>query len=202
MPTVTSITRRRGAIAIQLAGEACEHLLAREPVEARALSEGVALEESEWAELRATGRRRLALERALASLSHRSHTEHELRRRLRRQFVDEEIDTAIDRLRELGYLDDARWASEFARSAPRTARCPALASGPRAPRRRPRTRGGSHGQPRRSSGGDGHGSAPCPHPAPPRARPPAATAVRLPPAPWLQPRRDTARDRGGADGRH
>ena len=113
MPTVTSITCRRGAIAIQLAGEPGEHLLAREPVEARALSEGVALEESEWAELRATGRRRLALERALASLSRRSHTEHELRQRLRRQFADEEIDTAVDRLRQLGYLDDARWATEF-----------------------------------------------------------------------------------------
>lgn len=113
MPTVVTMRRHRGAIAIQLAGEAAEHLLAREPVEARALVEGVALDEAEWAELHTAGRRRLAFERALTALSRRSYTEHELRQRLGRRFAPEEIDPAVARLRELGYVDDARWAADF-----------------------------------------------------------------------------------------
>ena len=113
MPTVATIQRRRGALAIQLAGETVEHLLAREPVEASALQEGTALGDEEWAELRTLGRRRLAFERALASLARRSYTTRELRQRLTKQFQPDEIDPAIERLTELGYLDDSRWATEF-----------------------------------------------------------------------------------------
>jgi regulatory protein len=113
MPTVATIRRRRGAVAIQLDGETVEHLLAREPVEACALREGTALGDKEWAELRSLGRRRLAFERALASLARRSHTTHELRQRLTKQFQPDEIDPAIERLIELGYLNDSRWATEF-----------------------------------------------------------------------------------------
>jgi regulatory protein len=114
MPTIATIQRRRGALVIELEGTSGEHVLAREPVEALALAEGAALDDATWEELRATGRRRLVFERALTALSRRSHTEYDLRQRLgRQQFSSEEIDTAVVRLRELGYLDDARWAADF-----------------------------------------------------------------------------------------
>lgn len=113
MPTIAAIQRRRGALVIELTGEAGEHVLAREPVEALALAEGSILDEATWTELRDIARGRLALERSLAALSRRSHTEHDLRQRLSRQFTAEEIDAAVERLRELGYLDDERWAAEF-----------------------------------------------------------------------------------------
>lgn len=113
MPTIATIVRRRGALALQLAGEVGEHLLARESVEASGVREGTALAEAEWTALRAQGRERLVLERALLAISRRALTERELRDRLARQFEPDEIDLAVVRLTDLGYLDDQRRAVEY-----------------------------------------------------------------------------------------
>lgn len=52
-----------------------------------------------------------AYDRALRLLSIRDHSEVELRRKLRRAAHEpEEIDRAIERVRALGYLNDARFA--------------------------------------------------------------------------------------------
>jgi regulatory protein len=58
-----------------------------------------------------------AYDRALKLLTIRDHAEVELRRKLRRaQHPPEEIDRAIERVRALGYLDDARFAASRARA--------------------------------------------------------------------------------------
>lgn len=55
-------------------------------------------------------------ERALDLLSRRDHSEQELARKLREKGgVTEEIPSLLDSLREMGYLDDGRFAENFIR---------------------------------------------------------------------------------------
>ena len=69
---------------------------------------------------------RRALSRAFHLLSYRQRSERELRQRLADRFEPDVIDRAIDRLEELGLVDDARFAREWvdsrARNSPRGAR--------------------------------------------------------------------------------
>lgn len=54
---------------------------------------------------------------AYACLAYRARTEAELRRKLREKGFDEAVITPVlDRLRSLGYLDDAAYARQFARA--------------------------------------------------------------------------------------
>jgi regulatory protein len=63
------------------------------------------------------GRLTSAYERALARLARREQSEAELRRALRRAgHADEEVEGALARLRQRGYVDDAGLATRFARS--------------------------------------------------------------------------------------
>ena len=60
---------------------------------------------------------------ALRVLALRDHSEAELRRKLKEKGYDEEgIAGSVARLKELGYLDDARFARGFAQSAIRNGR--------------------------------------------------------------------------------
>jgi len=60
---------------------------------------------------------------ALNLLSRRDHSEAELRRKLApKGFPAEELDTAMARLRDAGYLDDRRFARSFAEAAIRNGR--------------------------------------------------------------------------------
>ena len=64
-----------------------------------------------------------ALRTALKALSRRDHSEWEMRRALqRRGFSPDAVDSVVARLREAGYLDDARFARTFAESAVRNGR--------------------------------------------------------------------------------
>lgn len=69
---------------------------------------------------------RRALSRALNLLSYRRRTERELRERLSDRFESDTLDAAIDRLKELGLVDDAEFAREWAdsrtRNSPRSAK--------------------------------------------------------------------------------
>lgn len=63
-------------------------------------------------------RERTPLSSALDILSRRDHSEAELARKLRRKgFGEEEVEGAVGRLRELGYLDDRRIAGRLAETA-------------------------------------------------------------------------------------
>jgi regulatory protein len=56
-----------------------------------------------------------AYDRAVSLLARRAHFAAELRRKLaERDYPEEEIAAAVERLREQGYLDDAKLAREFA----------------------------------------------------------------------------------------
>ena len=64
-----------------------------------------------------------ALSAALRLLARREHSETELAGRLKRKgFVDADIAAALERCRELGYMDDARFALERTRSLMRNGR--------------------------------------------------------------------------------
>lgn len=77
------------------------------------LEEGGRLSEEELDGLRAEVHRRAAVDRALDFLSYRPRSEAELERKLRSaDFSGDAVRHAVDRCRELGYLDDL----EFARS--------------------------------------------------------------------------------------
>jgi regulatory protein len=59
---------------------------------------------------------------ALRVLTLRDHSEAELRRKLKEKGYLEGVEETVERLRELGYLDDARFARSFAASAIRNGR--------------------------------------------------------------------------------
>ena len=64
-----------------------------------------------------------AFDCALRVLALRDHSEAELRRKLKQKgYDDEEAEGSMTRLRELGYLDDARFARVFAESSIRNGR--------------------------------------------------------------------------------
>ena len=66
-----------------------------------------------WRELRRDGERRVALRAAITALSRRAFTEVELRQRLLRAHGDDATSAALQRLRDIGYLDDRRWAAGY-----------------------------------------------------------------------------------------
>ncbi|MFB6249997.1 MAG: RecX family transcriptional regulator [Salinibacter sp.] len=58
-----------------------------------------------------------AKQRALDYLAHKPRTEEEVRRKLRRQDAPESVvEDVVARLRELGYLDDEAYASDYVRN--------------------------------------------------------------------------------------
>ena len=59
---------------------------------------------------------------SLRVLALRDHSEAELRRKLREKGYEEGVEESVARLKELGYLDDARFARHFASSAIRNGR--------------------------------------------------------------------------------
>ena len=64
-----------------------------------------------------------ALTSAIRSLTRRDHSEAELSRKLRdKGFAVEDIETAIGKLKGMGYLDDRRFAERWAESAIRNGR--------------------------------------------------------------------------------
>lgn len=80
------------------------------------LREGRELSEGELEELRSEVHRRQAMDRALDYLSYRPRSEAELERRLRRaDFSEDAVRHAVERCRELGYVDDLAFARSHVR---------------------------------------------------------------------------------------
>ncbi len=81
------------------------------------LAEGLELDDDALAEIRAANERRRALERAYRLLAARDRSEHEMRTRLKEiGFEQAVIEETVAKLRERGYLNDSRFAVDFARS--------------------------------------------------------------------------------------
>lgn len=118
MPRITEIRparRRPGWCEILLDG-AFFCRLPRPAADEAGLTEGAELEVAELEAVRDRAHREEALDRALRYLSHRPRSRFELERYLRdRGYVDAAVGAAIERLEELGYLDDREFAAAFAR---------------------------------------------------------------------------------------
>ena len=115
MPTVTGLVERRGRAKVSVDGEFWAELDAVVAFE-RGLREGLELSEEELMGARVAGERPLAMTRALNVLGYRARAEGELREKLERAgYADGTIEAVVERLRELGYIDDG----EFARNAAR-----------------------------------------------------------------------------------
>ncbi|MCH8026093.1 MAG: RecX family transcriptional regulator [Chloroflexi bacterium] len=112
---ISSIEKRRGRrvdvyvdgrLALTLAGDFATE---------RGLRPGATITPDQLSELADEGARRGALEAGLRLLSYRLRSEEELRRRLTgKKFKRNAIDSALARLRELGYLDDEAFARYWA----------------------------------------------------------------------------------------
>ena len=115
MPVITGVKERRNRTRVFVDGEFWAELDSGFVAE-RGFYEGTALSHEELAEARVAGERPLAMSRALHSLAFRARSAQELRERLARAgYTGQTVSEILDRLRELGYLDD----EEFARNAAR-----------------------------------------------------------------------------------
>lgn len=90
-----------------------EVVLPLETVVLHHLRRGNELTAEEWTEARGEGRRLLAVREALHLLSRRQRTRHELEQALTKSFAPDEATHAVERMGELGYLDDAAWARNY-----------------------------------------------------------------------------------------
>ena len=112
---ITGMKERRGRTKVFVDGEFWAELDSGFVAD-RGFYEGSALSHEELAEARVAGERPLAMSRALHSLAFRARSAHELRERLARAgYAGQTVSEVLDRLGELGYLDD----EEFARNAAR-----------------------------------------------------------------------------------
>jgi regulatory protein len=115
VPEITCLRERRGKARVWVDGEFWAEIDADVAGE-RGLREGVALDPEELEEVRVAGERTLAMNRALHFLGYRARSRKEVRDRLRRYgYGEETVEGIVERLGELGYLDD----EEFARTAAR-----------------------------------------------------------------------------------
>jgi regulatory protein len=75
---------------------------------------GDELSDEQLEELTASAEKRKAADKALTLLTLRDHSGEELRRKLRRSVSDEAADSATEKMRDLGLIDDARFAQSLA----------------------------------------------------------------------------------------
>ena len=118
MPTVTRLEpvgSRSDRVRVYLDGDArCE--ITPAVLGRLDLAEGRELSTDEVEELLAEAERRQALDAALEYLSHRPRSRAEVERHLGRKGFDEAaVAAAVERCRELDYLDDRAFAADFAR---------------------------------------------------------------------------------------
>ena len=113
MPTITAIEKQKRArrVNLHLDGEYALSLRL-DLISTAHLAVGTELTAGQRRELEAEDQRLGAMESALRLLAMGPRSEHDLRERLgrRRGFRHEAVDAAIQRMRELGYLNDSAFA--------------------------------------------------------------------------------------------
>jgi regulatory protein len=115
---ITALKRLKGPgrrLEVEVDGEA--RLTLSEEVAAReGVREGAEIDERRVLELEALEGRWQVRESALRLLSHRPRTERELRQRLARKgYPEEVVETCLDEMRGLGFLNDGAFARGFVR---------------------------------------------------------------------------------------
>lgn len=118
-PTVTTIEKSgKGVVAVITDDGDHPALLPLEAVILNRLREGAELTPAAWEAIRAEGALLLATRRGLALLAAKQRTEREIRAALAPDFQPIDIDRALERLHELGFLDDRAWSERYV-SGPR-----------------------------------------------------------------------------------
>lgn len=115
VPIITAIDRIKGKRRALIALAAGEPLTLRlDTILEHRLDVGVEVSNNLRAELEAEDQRRTAIEAALRLIAIGPRSERDLRARLlRRGLAGPAIDAAIDRMRDLGYLNDAAFARHW-----------------------------------------------------------------------------------------
>lgn len=114
MPKITGISYKRSHARVYVDGEFFAEVDAGAVLD-HGLSEGLSLSSEELDEARVAGERSLALSRAFHYLGHRARSVGEVRERLFRYgYGEQTVAHVIERLEELGYLDDRQFARAFA----------------------------------------------------------------------------------------
>jgi regulatory protein len=118
-PTITAIRehpRRRGRFVVEIDGQSVA-VVGVDTVAELGLSVGLTVAPATLRSLDVANRRTALLDRALNLLAVRARSTRDLRLRLRRlNAADVDTDWVLRKLETLGYLDDAAYARQFARS--------------------------------------------------------------------------------------
>ena len=77
--------------------------------------DGDEITEGELNELKKDGGLQLAYESAMRMLSLRSHSKSELKRKLNEKYSPEEVESALKKCEDYGFIDDFRFAENYAR---------------------------------------------------------------------------------------
>ena len=113
---ITAIEPRRKSLsAIYIDGEFAVKL-DTETVLSEHLKAGMEIDDERLHTLIKTSDARRAKEKALWLISYRDHSEGELRQKLRKDYGEEAVDKAIEKLKELGLISDENFAKKYAES--------------------------------------------------------------------------------------
>ncbi len=115
--TVTSVEKQgKGVVAVVIDGGDQPALLPIESVILNRVHEGAEFTPVAWEEIRAAGALLLATRRGLELLARKPRTERDLRAALGDDFTPDDIDRALERLHELGMIDDRAWSGRYVAS--------------------------------------------------------------------------------------
>lgn len=113
--TITAIEpRRRQMCALFIDGEYVMNLDAQTLIENR-FDVGREIDDDELKEIIEKSNERRAKDKALWLISYRSHSKKELFDKLRRDFDEDSAQKAVDRMQELGLINDGEFAKTYAR---------------------------------------------------------------------------------------
>lgn len=113
--TITAIEpRRRQMCALFIDGEYVMNLDAQTLIENR-FDVGREIDDDELGEIIEKSNERRAKDKALWLISYRSHSKKELFDKLRRDFDEASAQKAVDRMQELGLINDGEFAKAYAR---------------------------------------------------------------------------------------
>ena len=113
--TITAIEpRRRQMCALFIDGEDVMNLDAQTLIENR-FDVGREIDDDELGEIIEKSNERRAKDKALWLISYRSHSKKELFDKLRRDFDEDSAQKAVDRMQELGLINDGEFAKAYAR---------------------------------------------------------------------------------------
>ncbi|MBG92847.1 MAG: hypothetical protein CL792_02580 [Chloroflexi bacterium] len=116
MTIINSIEKlRNGKVRIVFNSDSIVELLMDSILEYNII-EGLSITNKKWDEICKASRNRLAIREALKFLAQKRRTTGELEECLQKSFSNAEIFYALERMRDLKYLDDESWAFDYQKS--------------------------------------------------------------------------------------